>query len=80
MSCNGQRKPTVLNNDSELQTMSLNQNRRIYFKTESQAMISNRITDNILQLKEVIDLVNGFKCRKFPGNDNLINEYFKHVR
>lgn len=84
MSCNGetnngnQQYQTTIH--SRMTDNAQNQNRRIYFKTESQAMISNRITDNILQLKEVIDLVNGFKCRKFPGNDNLINEYFKHVR
>lgn len=32
-----------------------------------------------ISVKEVVDVINGFKCRKSPGNDNLIDEYFKHM-
>lgn len=32
-----------------------------------------------ISVKEVVDVINGLKCRKSPGKDNLINEYFKHM-
>lgn len=33
----------------------------------------------LISVKEVVDVINGLKCRKSPGKDNLINEYFKHM-
>lgn len=30
-------------------------------------------------ISEVVDVMNGLKCRKSPRKNNLINDYFKHM-